>query len=223
VNIHAEAGAEEFRIENGFLWPKNDKHCAAAAFSQLKDLQRAVNYARKLDVVVQAGGNCGVWAAELAGRFEAVYTFEPDPDNFACLAHNTRHLPNVVKMQAALGDARGPVGLLRDPSNAGATRVTGRGLIPTLRIDDLGLRKCDLIYLDIEGKELSALSGARKTIGECKPVVVVEDKGVSSHYGVPQGEVVNWMRQNFDYVAVKNLGRDVVLVPSDHPAVPPKA
>lgn len=208
----------DYRLEQGFFWPKGDKHCAEIIFSHRANLRQAMAYVRKADVAVQAGGNCGVWPVEMAKAFEAVYTFEPDHENFACLTLNTRGLPNVIKMQAALGDARGTVGLIYEDRNCGATRVTGRGNIPVLRIDDLGLRKCDLIYLDIEGKELSALSGARKTIADMKPVIVVEDKGLSSHYGVPKGEVVNWLKQNFDYAVAKQLHWDTVLVPADHPA-----
>lgn len=208
----------EYRNEEGFFWPKKDKYCAEVIFSHRAHLRKALQYVQRQEVAIQAGGNCGVWPVEMARQFETIYTFEPDHENFACLAMNTRHLPNVVKMQAALGDARGTVGLLREDKNCGATRVNGRGPVPVLRIDDLGLRKCDLIYLDIEGRELSALSGARKTIAEMKPVIVVEDKGVSSHYGVPKGEVERWLKTTFDYVAVQRLHRDVVLVPPGHPA-----
>jgi hypothetical protein len=47
-------------------------------------------------VVVQAGGNCGVYVKRYAELFETVYTFEPSPILFYCLNLNVTN-PNVFK------------------------------------------------------------------------------------------------------------------------------
>ena len=52
--------------------------------------------------------------------------------------------------------------------------VTGVGMTPTMRIDDLALPGCDLIQLDLEGYELFALKGGLDTINKYKPVIVIE-------------------------------------------------
>ncbi len=130
----------------------------------------------KRKVVVQAGGNWGYWPLLLADIFETVYTFEPDSICFSALAANTARKKNVVRIQAALGFDRGLVGLDRQEKNTGNNRVNSVGIYPTLRIDDLGLLECDLIYLDVEGQEYEALLGAVNTLFICEPLVIFEMK-----------------------------------------------
>lgn len=145
----------------------------------IANLDRAVTMTRGKTAAVQAGGNLGVFPKRLAQQFETVYTFEPAADLFALMQRNAPET-NIVKFQAALGDERCLIGMSRirrdgKPNNhEGITHVAGPGVIPTLRIDDLGLPVCDLIYLDIEGWELYALRGAAETIAMCRPVVCVE-------------------------------------------------
>ncbi len=129
---------------------------------------------------VQAGGNLGIYPKRLAQKFATVYTFEPAAELFELLQHNAPER-NIVKLQAALGDTRGLVGTAcvrregkRHRPHEGITHIVPKGIVPTLRVDDLGLPVCDLLYLDVEGWELYALRGAAETIQRCRPVVVVE-------------------------------------------------
>lgn len=205
---------EGFRRERGLLWPAYDRECARAVFNETEKLNLVAGLCKSHGTVVQAGGNCGVFPLALAKMFEAVYTFEPDPANFTALAVNTANVPSIVKMQAALGDKPQLVGMIADEKeNCGALRVHFKGSIPTVRVDDLGLLSCDLIYLDVEGRELNALRGAAGTIRRFKPVIAVEDKGLSSHYGTQQGAVGLWLRETFGYRVHSNLARDVIFVP----------
>ena len=48
------------------------------------------------------------------------------------------------------------------------------GFTPTLKIDDLNLKHCDFIQLDVEGYQLFALMGAENTIKKFKPVISIE-------------------------------------------------
>lgn len=131
------------------------------------------NHVKKYDVVVQAGGCCGMYPRLLAEKFGTVYTFEPDPLNFFCLVNNCLK-GNVVAMNAALSDASKLVGIYRNGS-VGEERITIGGWIPCFRVDDLPLEKCDLIAFDLEGQEGPALLGAAQTISTFKPVVICED------------------------------------------------
>jgi FkbM family methyltransferase len=203
---------EGYRLERGLLWPATDIGAAAAVFTTLGDLDVAYRYCRGFDVAVQAGGNCGVWPAAMGEKFRVVYTFEPDPINFRCLCANAPAV-NVFKFCAALGMLHHAVDLDLRPDNVGAHQVDGEGDIPTFRIDDLGLRACDLICLDIEGYELRALHGARSTIRQFRPVIMVEDKGMSERYGVAKGEAEKWICEQFGYRVAERPHRDVVMVP----------
>lgn len=178
-------------------------------FGSEADLNIAIKLARGRKLAFQAGGNCGVWANHLAKLFERVVTAEPDEDNFECLALNKRE--NVTALQYALGDRPSMVGLERDASNIGAHFVKGEGVIPQITIDSLSLPACDLLSLDIEGMESHALDGARETIAKFKPVLIIEDKGLSEQYGVPKG----WTEGIEGYRVTHRVHRDVIMVPSD--------
>ena len=196
-------------LEDGLWWPVGDKHCRRVR-GEFRDVERALKYVEDRTVCVQAGGNCGLWARYLAGQFQEVWTIEADFNNYRCLLRNCSGHPNVRPVWAALTRMSGyGVELERDPENIGAHYVNGNGGIGTLTIDELELEACDLITLDIEGMEPHALAGAARTIERFKPVLMVEDKGLSIKYGWPQG----WAGNLAGYRVVEAVHRDVVLVP----------
>lgn len=131
-------------------------------------------YLKGTDVMVQAGGNCGRALKPFLDVFNHIYTFEPDPLNFYCLTNNLTS-SNVYKFQACLGDEHKMVSLnTLYPNDNGAFYINGKGNIPTLKIDDLGLDVCNFIQLDVEGFEYQALLGGIETIKKTKPVICVE-------------------------------------------------
>lgn len=143
-------------------------------------------------IAVQAGGCLGVFAKYLAAHFEHVYTFEPSPLMFPTLVWNVPE-KNVTKLQMALGAKREmvePVCKLR--GNDGKTSlhcgmthlIPGKGFVPTIKLDDIPLPVCDLIYLDVEGYELFALQGARETIIKHKPVIACEINRGIEYFGI---------------------------------------
>lgn len=128
----------------------------------------------KKDVMVQAGGNCGMQVVKFAEKFKMVYTFEPDPVNFQCLVANLPYT-NVVKLQACVGDSHQLLDVDFFVDDIGSIHVkNNKGKIPTLKIDDLALESCDLIQLDVEGFEYFALNGAIETIKKFHPLLCLE-------------------------------------------------
>ena len=138
-----------------------------------------------------------------------------DVDNFIVLVFNCVGIPNIIRFQAALGEGGASVDLERRPDNCGAHQVSGYGNIPVMRVDDLALDECDLLMLDVEGYEMKALLGARRTIAHHRPVIVIEDKGLSERYGVKLGEAPDWLVTAYGYRIVAKPHRDVVLVPCE--------
>lgn len=199
-----------FKDWNGFIVPeRDDEKVLNRRVAQCAEAVQAVKALNiKHDVMVQAGGNWGYWPRQFSALFNAVYTFEPDATCFACLTSNTDSLPNVVRLQAALGFERELVDLWRDVDTTGNQKINGPGIYPTLRIDDLNLPICDLIYLDIEGGEMDGLLGATGTIDRCQPIVIYEHRKSFD----PKQKVQHYMH-SLHYEHIDTIGNDVVMRP----------
>ena len=215
---------EFFGADFQWKWPDEDeslagdlptlRHVPDEVFPHLPPERRRI--------CIQAGGAIGAWPKYFSTQFEEVYTFEPYPPSFHCLAVNAPEL-NVHKYNAALGDHHQFVHMdfpehrarsFTGKENIGGYRCTGPGVIPCLRLDDFKwYHEVDLIYLDLEGYELFALQGAQRTIHDSKPLIVLEDKGGCMTFGQKVGDVEKYLRQDFGYRTIKRFhgGRDVML------------
>lgn len=198
------------REMGGFLWPAEDSSCAAASLDQVTILEEHIYpLLDRFGIAVQAGGNCGVWPKKLSEKFKAVYTFEPDPGNFWCLVRNVPEA-NVIKMPCALGSLRGTVSLAGSPANSGGYFVAAKGSVPCLRLDDLELAGCDLLYLDVEGYESFAIEGAMQTIRRYRPLVVFEDKKHTLRYG-QHANATGMILSAMGYETVKRVEQDTIM------------
>jgi FkbM family methyltransferase len=180
----------EVVLHKGYYWPKKDgsmeitpdyAHTDSTCYQLMNKFQNIPdNVAKWVDnknVLVQAGGNAGFYVKRYSELFNKVYTFEPDPTNFYCLNMNVTS-PTVFKYQAFLGshhECRDIVNTYSTLGHGGSHIGSIDGDIPTLRIDDLNLKECSLIHLDIEGYEMFALLGAIETMKRCSPVVCIEN------------------------------------------------
>ena len=133
---------------------------------------------------VQAGGGCGMYPRLLSQMFTYVYTFEPDPYNFYCLSQNCQS-ENIYKFNSALSDRHRKIKFFAPGvHNRGTGTVTNSvnndsiddtaGNAVALTIDDFVFESLGLIYLDIEGSEFYALTGAINTIKKHKPLIICE-------------------------------------------------
>lgn len=155
-------------------------------------------------VCVQAGGHIGLWPRALSARFDTVYTFEPDAENWACLAKNVT-APNVFMARGVLGAQPGGVSMARTKSKSGIWRTSPGGQIPTYTIDGLGLTACDAIVLDVEGDEWKAILGAEATIRRYRPLVWLEARLAQTACAI------EWLRQCGYDSPRRAIGRDIVM------------
>tara|TARA_B110000211_G_scaffold120245_1_gene139047 strand:+ start:6361 stop:7098 length:738 start_codon:yes stop_codon:yes gene_type:complete len=140
------------------------------------------------DVVVQAGGNQGMYPKYYAGLFKKVYTFEPDEDNYFCLDYNCQGT-QYHKQKVGLGESNTTMNLVQlNVNNTGMHRTVSDEVIkanpniPTscvtkvemITLDSLNIEACDLLQLDVELYETEALVGAEETIKKYSPIIVVE-------------------------------------------------
>lgn len=205
---------------NGLWWPAMDTDARAVILRDCApSIAELLTHVRGRDLIVQAGANVGTYPLALADVFQSVITCEPDPTNYACLKMNLEardSLKRVTAIAAAFGETEGECAPLEvQPRNCGAHRVSfGKGPVPVWTIDalldDLGAEACDCIWLDLEGSELFALRGAKRTIERFSPVMCVEDKGLDHQFfGVEPGSLQKFLA-SFGYSEVARIGRDKV-------------
>lgn len=152
------------------------------------------HFVRQGDAVVSAGANCGahvVALARLVGAGGHVWTVEPQPTLYDLLVDNLEANAlggRVTHRRAALGAAPGTATMPRVPyewpASFGSIEVdqaieqTDAIAVDVVTIDDLvgdsDDRPVRMIQLDVEGRELEALHGARKTIAKWRPYLYLE-------------------------------------------------
>lgn len=141
-------------------------------------------------VVLDVGANVGthtVFFAKRVGSDGVVFAFEPQRLVYQNLCANAalNALRNVVCHQAVVSDQTGVLRLpVYDPSQAlnfGAIPAQEHPegeVVDSITIDQLGLTRCDLMKIDVEGMETRVLQGARETITRFKPVLFLENDRV---------------------------------------------
>jgi FkbM family methyltransferase len=186
----------DLRAGDGGAWkgPKEDWETRGGHVEVLLSMPRH-------RTVIQAGGNQGMYPRLLAEAFERVYTFEPDGLNFFCLVQNCQK-DNIFKFQAAVGHTFSFVDLDRQGDNTGGYTIKPGGSIPIVPIDAFGFQDVDLIMLDVERAELSALHGATETIKRSWPVIVLECGNTQDiqDFLIPLGYQMTGKAGSYDYV-----------------------
>jgi FkbM family methyltransferase len=135
------------------------------------------------------GANVGfftVLGARCVGPCGQVYAFEPLPENVTGLRHNIElnGFENVEVVPAAVSEAVGQTELEKHGHQTAARIGTpevpatpGRRhtiVVPTVTLDHAlaaGRRPPDVVKIDIEGAEVAAIRGARRTLAQHRPVL----------------------------------------------------
>ena len=144
------------------------------------------------EVFLDVGAHVGLFAIELArqvGKSGTVLAFEPSPDTAAQLRRNVaiNQLQDVVNVfETALGkedEIRPLYGSPLRPSDAGMRSLFTSGQhvadVPVRSLDSLvesgalgPVKAIDAVKIDVEGAELLALEGMKKTLSACAPRIV---------------------------------------------------
>lgn len=132
--------------------------------------------------ILDAGANIGnhtVYFAKACG-VESCISFEPNPPVADVLERNVRlnNLSSVTVMKEGLSDREGHIYLqYQNMTNVGGTQFTndpsGRSF-NCRTIDSLNLTKLDFVKIDVEGMGDKVLVGAKDTLSQHKPVVMIE-------------------------------------------------
>lgn len=185
----------------GLYFPDLENHFTQYGDSiheyQKRDREAAYAYVKQWRRALDVGANVGIFSRDFATRFQEVVAFEPMPRVRECLNLN---VPANVRVEPhAIADEPGVLQMYPTAKNSGgsficnhpqvmvpeeATLKPNRSLEVEVRsIDSFEFDAVDLIKLDIQGAEYSALVGARETIIRHRPVLMVEEKGFSAAHG----------------------------------------
>jgi FkbM family methyltransferase len=165
-------------------------------------------------VAIDGGAHVGSWTVRMARHFDVVHAFEPCWASYSLLCENiiNSDLPGeVIPHNKALMDQECLVNVVQPSRNRTAltarqVKVSRRGRVEAVSIDSLNLERCDFIKLDLEGSEMIALEGARKTIKKFHPVLVIEFNGLMRKFGSSEDQ----MKKRLEKMGYREVWRESV-------------
>ena len=148
----------------------------------------------------------GYYSLVAATRCKQVIAFEPFPRNIARFRANMtlNKLRNVTLIERALSDRVGVMRFVEGPdTESGSLSASGTIEVSVMTLDAASLEAAppDIIKMDIEGGELSALLGGMATLQSFRPVLFLATHGEAIHLGCLQ--------------LLKNLNYEVELLEDD--------
>ena len=178
----------------------------------------------KNDVVLDCGACVGESATTLFRHCKQVICVEPDMFNLFLLYKHVRKLKNMLVVNAALSDHRGIIRFFRSEpefscdDNAGCVmldKLKHRDLRYSFVVGDtvdnimgyLYVPVVDVVKMDIQGSEVSALDGAVNTLKDVR-YIAVESHVV--HGMSTSGFIVDFLERHGFVVTVENNEGDVV-------------
>jgi FkbM family methyltransferase len=175
-------------------------------------------------VVFDIGANIGFLTLNFArichqGR---VVAFEPDSRNFESLEYNLtlNDFTNIQRYKLALGSRQESRVLYKlIDSNPGANRILGgehheeypheKVNVMTLdrMVEELSLRRLDLLKIDVEGFEMFVLQGAEESIKKWQPILFVELAEVNlNEHGLSARQLIEYIEQlNYEALDARTM------------------
>jgi FkbM family methyltransferase len=138
------------------------------------------------NVALDIGANVGYYTYKMAKMFSKVYAFEANPNLVDALrAYGSPAIEVIPKglssrattatLYIPLQDNRQLVGWASlTPGNCPGVEQHVQQQVELVTLDSFGIRSVSLVKIDVEGHEIEVLKGARQTLTECRPVVIVE-------------------------------------------------
>jgi FkbM family methyltransferase len=139
-------------------------------------------------VFIDVGANIGYFTVLCAPLVERVIAFEPVAKTHAYCAANIalNGLTNVELQQCGLWHENTTLQITSDSSSLGSAAITRNGeafSLESIRVASLDrlidegrlvISRLDVLKMDVEGAEVSALTGMRETITRFRPTIVME-------------------------------------------------
>jgi FkbM family methyltransferase len=187
--------------------------------------------------VLDIGANIGVftveWAKHMAG-WGRILAFEAQERVFHALAGNIaiNNCFNARPFWAAVAGKPGVIGMPSPnylaPGSFGSLELRagehnediGQPIdyskdrlvdVSAVTIDSLGLKRLDLMKVDVEGMEMEVLAGARRAVGQFHPILAIE------HLKIDRGALKAYL-DGFNY-RIFDAGANVLAIHPDDPTI----
>lgn len=146
---------------------------------------------RVLDIGANIGDHTATYS-KWVGEEGAVYAFEPNPAAYECLCHNFSSSKNVFPSNCALSSGSGRSSFVLS-ENVGASFLSGNtGTVVLRKLDEYRILSIDFIKIDVEGFETNVLRGAKVTIQNTRPVMLIEvNAGALERAGTSSSELLS--------------------------------
>ena len=208
------------------LWSRG-AHNAEEEFFRTLDLAGKVVY--------DIGAFHGIMTLFFARQAKAVVSYEPHPANFRRLQENIglNRLQNVTAFNRGLGDSETFIELACDPRMPGAASGDPaivsqvRGSVPQAQIIQIAVTRIDdeiekhhlpipdLVKIDIEGMELSALRGMKKLLAAQHPQLFLEMHGATEDEKEQKAKEILEFLSEMGYGSVRHVETGATLTRSD--------
>lgn len=183
----------------------------------LKTLNIDISHSSAVDI----GANIGNHSIEFSKYFSSVICFEPNPRTFELLSANTKRLPNIVIHNFGCASSIEKIKFTEDFNNIGGSssvmNIKGGNKIEILvkPLDDLfdELSNVELIKIDVEGMEYSALKGAENVISHFNPVICLEQHEAEFRSEYNETESLDWLRsKGYRIFSLRNEKRRSLII-----------
>jgi FkbM family methyltransferase len=169
----------------------------------------AENYVEGTDML-DIGANLGlntIYSNKLKPITGTVHLFEPQSDVFTMLKYNTRSLPSRKLYNITLGGVEPEIlSFTQQEDNVGGTHIRtgtkGNVNVAAVPLDLITFSKpISFIKMDVEGAEYKVIEGAKNTLLQNKPTLLIEiwPKNYSN---------VKKLLESFGYIQTLHLGGD---------------
>lgn len=119
------------------------------------------------------GDTVRAFCAAVQGKYDRIYAFEPEEENYRKLLETARNIRDISCFQTAAGDKKGQIHFFSDDSGSKAD-ASGGEVVPVDTLDHLlGEERVTYLKMDVEGMECAALRGAQELIRRNHPKLAV--------------------------------------------------
>ncbi len=127
-----------------------------------------------LDLGAYDGDSIKAFLKFVHGEYKEIIAVEASKKNYNLLLENMAGYNNIFCYNVGVFDKPGMIKFKMDDAKNAFISDEGSQIIPMDTVDNiLNHRPVDYIKMDIEGAEYEALQGARTTLQECSPVLMV--------------------------------------------------